>query len=89
MRGRNLSAVQIRDRTAGEEVVRSVGWGNRDRLKALNPGVLGRAPSLRNFHPYKARLCSILSGQRMVNWRSASRQPCTVCHFLDVFCKAR
>jgi hypothetical protein len=37
------------------------------------------------FEAIHVRACSIRSGQRMANCRSASRQPCTVCHFLDTF----
>lgn len=38
---------------------------------------------------HAARACSIRSGQRIANCRSASRQPWIVCHFADTFCNAR
>ena len=44
MRGRNPSAVQIRDRGAGRMRPASSDVRCRDRPKALNPGGMGAAP---------------------------------------------
>ena len=87
MRGRNPSAVQIRDRGRLRQSRRRRRMVKPGSVQSVKSRGMGRSPIFEELFlsPYKARLCSILSGQRMVNWQSASRQPCTKFHFLDTF----